>query len=193
MIENRFFWGYTILIGFCRWSLGLDLFWFLRSKYISYPRICFATRPEWLFLPLGWEQFCRWVKNSFAVETKIVFSGGLILHLSFRGIRIDTDWNSISYYVTISNNMSLPCMLFNRYKWKQIILSWCHHFFLWFKILWYEHWYFFMRPGFLFQRGCDSASTGKTYFHADHPTKIPWSTVKRCHADLWGKQTSVSV
>ena len=38
-----------------------------------------------------------------------------------------------------------------------------------------------------FERGWDSlgASTDKTYFHADHPFKIPRSTGERCHADVW--------
>ena len=114
----------SIQIGFCRKSLGFELLWFLHWKYISYSLIYFAARPDYS---------CRWVesnfvagcKNSFEVGSKIVFFGLLWFLSLFRGIRIATDWNSISCYVTISNNTILLCELLI-YKWKQIIFTCCH-------------------------------------------------------------------
>ena len=108
----------SIQIGFCRKSLGFELLWFLHWKYISYSLIYFAARPDYS---------CRWVesnfvagcKNSFEVGSKIVFFGLLWFLSLFRGIRIATDWNSISCYVTISNNTILLCVL-PIYKQKQM-------------------------------------------------------------------------
>ena len=62
----------------------------------------------------------------------------------------------------------------------KLILSCCHRCFLWFKFSEDKHWYSFMPPAFLLQRGCDSlgASTDETYFHAD----------RRHHADVWGNR-----
>ena len=103
-------------------------------------------------------------KNSFPVGTKVVFFGVLRFSFvdAFTGIRNATYWNSISCYVTTSNNTILLSMLSTNES--RLILSCCHRCFLWFKFSEDKHWYSFMPPAFLFQRGCGSlgASTDKT-------------------------------
>ena len=82
-------------------------------------------------------------------------------------------------------------------KWKQINPFLLPSLFLWFKFSWDKLWYFFIHPAFLFQSGCDKkkngcdslgASTDKTYFHADRPFKIPWSTGEKYRADVRGNR-----
>ena len=84
--------------------------------------------------------------------TKVVFFG-VLRFLSgvdaFSSIKIATDWNSVSCYVTTSNNTILLCMLFT--NGSKLILSCCHRCFLWFKFSEDKHWHSFMPPVFLFQ------------------------------------------
>ena len=105
--------------------------------------------------------FFRGNQSSFLRCAKISFVD------AFSGIRNATDWNSISCYVTKSNNTILLCMLSTNES--RLILSCCCRCFLWFKFSDDKHWYSFMPPAFLFQRGWGSlgASTDETYFHAD--------------------------
>ena len=129
--------------------------WFL--SLIARLRVVWV--PGFKTFQLPSELFCRSTrirarfKTSFSVGTKVVFFG-VLRFLSrvdaFSGIKIATDWNSISCYVATSNNTILLCMLSTNEG--KLILSCCHRCFLWLKFSEDKHWHSFMPPVFLFQR-----------------------------------------
>ena len=84
---------YSIQIGFCRKSLGFELFWFLDSKHFSYPPNCFTARPELLLYRVESNFVRAGFKNSFSVRTRVVFSRCAEISAvdAFSGIRIATD------------------------------------------------------------------------------------------------------
>ena len=76
---------YSIQIGFCRYSLGFELFWFLDSKRFSYPPNCFAARPELLLYDLSGLRAILSALGS-KIVFKVVFFGVLRFLSSMRSV-----------------------------------------------------------------------------------------------------------
>ena len=142
----------------------------------------------------GWEQFCpRWVQKEFSRGNQSSFPRCAKISFldAFSGIRNATDWNSISCYVTTSNNTILLCMLSTNES--RLILSCCHRCFLWFTFSEDKHWYSFMSPCVFIPKRLWFFR--RFYWRNVFPrwppfqlASIPRSTGERYHADVWGNR-----